>query len=181
MHLRFFKVGRIAGTSRHPQPRPSLQEVWHIIRASMFNQDQTHDSNNVPTVLQSQTWALLSCCFNHWGWGDGKYLGKVHRILLILPFISFGKEKFLFCRIYSRYMVACEPQTYYLSSLLSLRKTNFCREATTRNMSVVHRLDIWENVFFCCWSGNFIRINFMLTGKGGPRKLSSKLIRKKLK
>lgn len=109
-----------------------------------------------------------------------KLFGKVHRILLILRFISFGKEKVLSYRIYSGYMVACEPQTYYLSSLLSRRKTNFCREATNRNMSGVHRLDIWENVlfvFFCCWSGNFyIRINFMLTDKGCPRKLSSKLI-----
>ena len=132
-------MGRIAGTSRHPQPRRSLHRVWHI-RASMFNQDQPRDSKNVPTVLQSQTHALPSCCFNHgeaWGGGggwDSKYSGKVHRILLILWFISFGKEKVLSYRIYSEQtgcMVACEPQIYYLSSLLSLQKTNFCGEATT--------------------------------------------------
>ena len=53
----FSKVGRIAGTSRHPQPRPSLHQVWHI-RASMFNQDEPRESRNVPTVLQSQTQAF---------------------------------------------------------------------------------------------------------------------------
>lgn len=146
----FSKVGRIAGTSRHPQPRPSLHQVWQI-RASMFNQDEPRESKNVPTVLQSQT-QLLGGGGGHVA-GDSKYLGKVHRILLILRFISFGKEKVLSYRIYSGYMVACEPQTYYLSSLLSRPKTNFCRELTTRNMSGVHRLDIWENVlfvFFCC-------------------------------
>lgn len=150
----YFRWGRIADSSRHPQPRPSLHQVWHI-RASMFNQDQPRDSKNVPTVLQSQTQDLPSCCFNHGGacgGGDSKYLGKVHRILLILRFISFGKEKVLSYRIYSGYMVACELQTYYLSSLLSLQKTNFCREATTKNMSVVHRLDIWKNALFVFFS-----------------------------
>ena len=90
------------------------------------------------------------------GGGESKYLGNVHRILLILQFISFGKEKVLSCRIYSGYtrMVACEPQMYYLSSPLSLRKANFCREATTRKIYAGHRLDIhvWENVLFVFFS-----------------------------
>ena len=42
-----FRWGRIADSSRHPQPRPSLHQVWHI-RASMFNQDQPHDSRMSP-------------------------------------------------------------------------------------------------------------------------------------
>lgn len=50
--------------TRHPQPRPSLHQVWHR-RASMFNQDQPRDSKNLPTVLQSQTQALPACCFSH--------------------------------------------------------------------------------------------------------------------
>ena len=98
---------------------------------------------------------LLHEGFTRSGWRNyweqvtsSKYLGKVHKILLILWFISFGKEKVLSYRIYSGYMVACERQTYYLSSLLSLQKTNFCREATIKNMSVVHRLDIWKNALF---------------------------------
>ena len=117
--------------TRHPQPRPSLHQVWHR-RASMFNQDQPRDSKNLPTVLQSQTQALPACCFSHGeacsGGGDSKYLGKVHRILLILRFISFGKEKVLSYRIYSEqtgYMEACKPQMYYLSSLLSFKKQIF--------------------------------------------------------
>ena len=65
----FSKVGRIAGTSRHPQPRPSLHQVWHI-RASMFNQDEPRESKNVPTVLQSQTQA-----FEGGGGGEGMWRG----------------------------------------------------------------------------------------------------------
>ena len=71
----------------------------------MFNQDQTHASKNVPTVLQSQTQGLPSCCFNHIGGGgvgglsvkpsagDSKYLGKVHRILFILQFTYLAEKK----------------------------------------------------------------------------------------
>ena len=138
-------MGRIAGTSRHPQPRPSLHQVWHI-RASMFNQDQPRDSKNVPTVLQSQTQDMPSCCFNHGGVGE-QVLGESSQnfIDFTVHFIWQRKSPY---RIYSGYMVACERQTYYLSSLLSLQKTNFCREATTKNMSVVHRLDIWKNALF---------------------------------
>ena len=119
--------------TRHPQPRPSLHQVWHR-RASMFNQDQPRDSKNLPTVLQSQTQALPACCFSHGeacSGGDSKYLGKVHRILLILWFISFGKEKVLSYRIYAEqtgYMEACEPQMYYLRHF-SHSKNKFLRRS----------------------------------------------------
>ena len=95
MCLWFSKVGRIAGTSRHPQPRPSLHQVWHI-RASMFNQDQPRDSKNVPTVLQSQTQDMPSCCFNHGGAGE-QVLGESSQnfIDFTVHFIWQRKSPFL--------------------------------------------------------------------------------------
>ena len=128
----YVRWGRIADSSRHPQPRPSLHQVWHI-RASMFNQDQPHDSRMSPLYFRVKPRLChhaVSTMGRHGG-GDSKYLGKVHRILLILWFISFGKEKVLSYRIYSEQtgcMVACEPQMYYLSSLLSFKKQIFAEK-----------------------------------------------------
>ena len=115
MRLWFSKVGRIAGTSRHPQPRPSLHQVLHI-RASMFNQDQPRDSKNVPTVLQSQTQDMPSCCFNHGGAGE-QVLGESSQNFIDFTVHFIWQRKSPSYRIYSGYMVACERQTYYLSSL----------------------------------------------------------------
>ena len=81
--------------TRHPLPRPSLHQVWHR-RASMFNQDQPRDSKNVPTVLQSQTQDMPSCCFNHGGAGE-QVLGESSQnfIDFTVHFIWQRKSPFL--------------------------------------------------------------------------------------
>ena len=131
MRLWFSKVGRIAGTSRHPQPRPSLHQVWHI-RASMFNQDQPRDSKNVPTVLQSQTQDMPSCCFNHGGGRRASTWGKFTEFYWFYGSFHLAKKKsFLTESTLNRldnYMEACEPQMYYLSSLLSFKKQIFAEK-----------------------------------------------------
>ena len=152
MCLRFSKVGRITGAQdTHSQDQAYIrfgtEELQCLTKTNLVILRISPLYFRVkPRLCQHAVSAMGRHVAG--GGGDSKYLGKVHRILLILRFISFGKEKVLSYRIYSGYMVACELQTYYLLSLLSLQKTNFCREATTKNMSVVHRLDIWKNALF---------------------------------
>ena len=154
----YVQWGRIADSSRHPQPRPSLHQVWYIIRASMFNQDQTHASKNVPTVLQSQTQGLPSCCFNHWGRGGGvtssvrgiaSTWGKFTEFYWFYSSLIWQRKSPFLQNLLWIFGSQRTADVFYLSSLLSLRKTHFCREATARKLIClpVHRLDINGKMF----------------------------------
>ena len=134
MCLRFSKVGRIKGAQdTHSQDQAYIrfgtEELQCLTKTNLVILRISPLYFRVkPRLCQH----AVSAMGRHVaGGGDSKYLGKVHRILFILRFISFGKEKVLSYRIYSEqtgYMEACEPQMYYLSSLLSFKKQIFAEK-----------------------------------------------------
>lgn len=145
--------GRIADSSRHPQPRPSLHQVWCIIRASMLKPRPNSCFQECPHCTSESNPEFATMLFQplgEGGWGvkpsagDSKYLGKVHRFYSSL--IWQRKSPFLQNLLWM-YGSPRTADVFYLSSLLSLRKTHFCGEATTRNTSAVHRLDINGKMF----------------------------------
>ena len=135
MCLRFSKVGRITGAQdTHSQDQAYIrfgtEELQCLTKTNLVILRISPLYFRVkPRLCQHAVSAMGRHVAG--GGGDSKYLGKVHRILLILRFISFGKEKVLSYRIYSEqtgYMEACEPQMYYLSSLLSFKKQIFAEK-----------------------------------------------------
>ena len=133
MCLRFSKVGRITGAQdTHSQDQAYIrfgtEELQCLTKTNLVILRISPLYFRVkPRLCQH----AVSAMGRHVAGGDSKYLGKVHRILLILRFISFGKEKVLSYRIYSEqtgYMEACKPQMYYLSSLLSFKKQIFAEK-----------------------------------------------------